>query len=395
MEIWEWVLLIIVLLLTIAVIVLGVFAIVNPPLASLNQNSKNTGCQSGLICNDANVCKQQIGGSCTESSDCIGEDSECVNNICTIKTSNGLEPIITKIEPNINSSLDNVELIDNNSSDNVNLPQLGEPCTLDNKCAEGLTCQRNLLLYLNGNVIFPSLADSVIDILSINNNGINNNSINNSINDNTNDSNNFNNILFLLNDGNILILQNNKYRLRHSNINLNRIIIFGDLLLGLDDDGRLYQRIIKSNNDNKTWLWENVTWAPVNITHITTTLNGKYLWIQTNNNGLYNGYLYKLIANNDNNTNKIILVRSNVINNIIRIYGNSINSYIDITKNNYTAIRYPTGELIENIYDGVLLDNGELIRIQPNQSSNIQNIRLIRSTNNQLIVVLVTTRKCV
>lgn len=437
MEIWEWLLIVLVLALTVAVIMLGVLAIIRPTTSTLNQSCSTLPCQEGLICNEEKLCKQEIGGTCSTSADCIGENSQCINNICvanpdnkcpckasfvcdittntckvpvggqctnsnscvseaTLGCVNGIctegvstTPVSSTCQDSTNGCivpLNGACSLDSDCGPNaicsnnicVVAPTLGEPCTSDNRCANNLRCQRNLLLYLNGNIIFPSLADSILDVVSYK----------------TEDNSNNIKYIFLLENGNILIMENGKYRLRHSTVNLNRILIFGKLLLGLDNNGRLYQRLLNYvddiNNPNfRTWTWKASSWAPQDINHITTTLDNNNLWIQSYKyNNTNRGYLY------DYNTDNIKLIRNIPIGNIRRIFGNNINTYIDINPNN-TAIRYPNGEMIQDIVDGLLMENGELIRVTPDQSNNIRHIRIIRTPSNKIIAVIITTRQCV
>jgi hypothetical protein len=179
--------------------------------------------------------------------------------------------------------------------------------------------------------------------------------------------------IFLLQDSNIIceiddsdhrVKGKNRYK-ASNNIPLIKITTFNGYLHGVGTDRKLY---MLPNNyfPTTTWIWDVVDWAPINITHISSTHNSSHLWIQTTSSGA----LYSA-------PNIIVDTISHNNCNIKRVYGRDIDHYMEIDSVKYTAIVHPKGNILSNIYDGALSYYDEVIAIHPSEQKEYRGISIV------------------
>ncbi len=147
-----------------------------------------------------------------------------------------------------------------------------------------------------------------------------------------------------------------KIYIDHRQISCNRkivkLFVYDSHLYGLDKYGVLHILLMHYYESNY-WVFKPVDWSPKHIIHVSVTLDGLNLWLQTAKAGLGTAkaglgnpkkcYLY------DNEKNKIVYQSSK------RIYGKNKDCYLEI-KNNYCLIYINNEHIntIPNVVDAVL-----------------------------------------
>lgn len=153
--------------------------------------------------------------------------------------------------------------------------------------------------------------------------------------------------------------------------NISAITAAGSRLFGINTRGMLYlinsknghcillntYIAVKGSSDNK---------IPSNIKHINSTLDGNYLWIQTNDKG----YLFTITS-----SSSLRFHSSHMTSRSIRIYGKTINNYCSFSIEYNSAEVYPTGDKIENIK-----------WISIDEYGSISSISIDRNDYNKLII---------
>lgn len=165
-----------------------------------------------------------------------------------------------------------------------------------------------------------------------------------------------NSILLLHEDGSIT--KNNNPRV-HCNIKIQHMEVFAGYLYGLGS-GMLYRLVTETMKD-KRWYWEPCSWSPVGLSHMSSTLDTKNLWLQNKNKG----YLY------DQGYNLVETIKFTGK----RIYGADPKHYIDIS--NHSAIVYPGKEEYGNVANAVMTYHGDVVILTTEQLKTYQNVRLV------------------
>jgi hypothetical protein len=168
--------------------------------------------------------------------------------------------------------------------------------------------------------------------------------------------------LALREDGKIVKEVGKKRTLVSNNIRLKRLESFNGILYGISADNRLFSLNNDTFNTQK-WSW-SLTSLPQGIIHTSATLNGKYFWIQTAQQGILYNRKFQVIDRADTRGIK-------------RIYGNDKDIYIDIDTNSDTAVLQPNGTRINNVISAIITHDNELRTLRPNQASEFSDIRLI------------------
>lgn len=170
--------------------------------------------------------------------------------------------------------------------------------------------------------------------------------------------------IFLLDDSSIITEDCNNDKINiTNNIKLNRIISFNGYLYGIDNSGVMFT--LPNNYFTTTeWIWNKVEWIDYKITHMSTTHDNQYLWLQNNENG----YLY-----DGDNT----LLLSLDYCNKRRMYGIDTTHYIDIDTINHNCVVYPEEKIIDNIWDATLSYYNEVIAIHPSQKDKYKRIVVV------------------
>lgn len=195
-------------------------------------------------------------------------------------------------------------------------------------------------------------------------------------------------IIILYKDGHIMLETEDKKRTRiTNNIRLDRVENFGGYVYGVSC-GSLYKLDSSTYGERGArggeWIWDSCRWSPVGITHISATLGGDHLWIQTQNVGnLYNSegeIVPTEISPRDTTSPREISLDSPWSKNR-RVYGLNKNIYMDINTDECQAIlrrnEEDRGVLIRDIYAGAINYDGQVASIRPEQKNRFRDIRII------------------
>lgn len=191
----------------------------------------------------------------------------------------------------------------------------------------------------------------------------------------------YDNALFvLLNNGDIMKLvpnpeAENSQDMRYSitviknNVVLSSIINFSGYLYGVYR-GTLHLLDSRTYNKANKWEWNEVKWAPKNITSISATLTGDHIFIIADDVG----YLYHVVNGNHNAPKQVEKMQ---LGGKIRVYGTDKKNYLELTPRKRTAVKYPDGEKVTNISIGALTHDNDIIRIAPSLASRVRAIRVV------------------
>lgn len=169
---------------------------------------------------------------------------------------------------------------------------------------------------------------------------------------------------YLLQDYNIICDDDKSRRTRKTNsVQLVRIITFNGYLYGLSKEGKMYF-LSNDSIESSNWTWTFCNWTISNITHISSTYDGLFVWLQTASTG----YLY----NSDYN-----LVSQTPARDIRRIYGKDVNNYVDLNPNKFTATTYPSGTVSHSVYDCALSYHNELVCVDAVDSKEYNRIVMV------------------
>lgn len=174
--------------------------------------------------------------------------------------------------------------------------------------------------------------------------------------------------LFLLENGNIISensvkLENTKKEIKN-NVILMRIFPFNGYLHAIDRNGYLYSlpnNYLKLNE----WTWQKCIWFKDRIKYASTTLDTKYLLLQTYNKSfVFDKAHDKFIKEFD-------------LKDIRRAYGKDLEHYIDINISEQNCIIYPQEKTIENIYDAALNYHNEVVVINSENYDGFLRITIV------------------
>lgn len=147
---------------------------------------------------------------------------------------------------------------------------------------------------------------------------------------------------------------------------ISRIFDFGGYIYAVSDE-TLYQ-LEQRTYETNSWKWTLMKWAPKNITDVSPTLLGEHIYITTSNNV---GYLYESTSES---SPKLLFKRSIEYK---RVYGLDNNAYLDIDVAAQTAIQYPDNEEIENIVNGALTHDNDVVRIDERLANKVIKVRIL------------------
>lgn len=170
--------------------------------------------------------------------------------------------------------------------------------------------------------------------------------------------------LYLLKSGNIIKEGNDGKIVVRSNITATALDRHMGYLYAVAS-GNLYI-LNMSTFSGMLWHWKKVEWAPENIVYMSSTLDGHYLWLQTE----MTGWLY------DKNHN---LVETVEVNGMMRKYGNDNDQYVDIDTMNCMAVVTSDGEknTFASVCDAVITNDGKLVSISQKEIGKYAKIRLV------------------
>lgn len=167
-------------------------------------------------------------------------------------------------------------------------------------------------------------------------------------------------VIFLLDNGYIIVEQNNVRRTIRTNVKLRRIISFSGYIYGIGQNQKLY---VLPHFSHDNWQFQHVDWAPEKLIHISITHSSSYLWLQTDTTG----YLY--------DTPGTLL--SEMTYHGRRIYGRDLEHYIDLDVDKHTIEVHPTLETKENVYDAALSYYDDVLVIDVKDSDKFIGIAMV------------------
>lgn len=171
--------------------------------------------------------------------------------------------------------------------------------------------------------------------------------------------------LFLNKDGIIISFKFKNYRVINCNRYLIHIFTFNDDLYGIDKYNKIYMLSLKYY-DSCYWAFYPVKWAPKNVIHFSTTLDDKYLWLQTPKKCYLIDCDYKKIKYNN------IKYK--------RVYGKNKHTYLDINIKKqlcHVIINTKKVETLHEIHAGIIDHANNVILITIQDCNLYNNIRLI------------------
>lgn len=169
--------------------------------------------------------------------------------------------------------------------------------------------------------------------------------------------------VFLLADGTVTTENATTRSKKINNISLVRIASFNGYLFGVTQAGRLY---VLSNDtiETQNWTWSLCDWAVGNVTHISATHDGAFLWLQT----ISNGYLYDTSYN---------LIKEVPVRGVRRVYGKTVDDFVDLTPANQRAISYPGATVHTGVTDCALTYHNEVLCIKTEESKEYSRVTMV------------------
>jgi hypothetical protein len=141
-------------------------------------------------------------------------------------------------------------------------------------------------------------------------------------------------------------------------------MVFNGYIYGLSD-GYIYKLDMSTYND-PVWDWNIINDMVQSVTHVSVTLNGEYMWVQTSDN---KGYLF--------NCDMEIEEESDIDEGTYRVYGFTKNSWLVVSAVEHTATLYPSEYVVHKVYDAALShDNQIVVSENPNNQVRIVNWRV-------------------
>ena len=365
----------------------------------------NNKCASGLVC-DKGICKIPLGGSCSTVNNCISGSTFCFNGTCSnaipsdvggpCPCLDGLSCESGSCRVPVGGSCDiNTDCVSAATNGCVNGPPGSltgicssggmttddymdtiMPACTNNSCSAGMICEPSRITNLQDEDLFPFVDSSISDITMSGNK-----------------------IYLLQENGNIMVIGSDKRKVvqnklgRTTGSHLVQILSIGNKMFGLDSQGKLFLRVLRDKARNITgeyenpnvWKWYFANWAMFPITHMSRTLDDSYIWFQNNSRG----ELYKIDYRLDI---KLDMIEEN-LNKLIREYGRSKNTFVELDNQRHTAIRYPLGDEIYDVYAATLMENGQLVAIYRDLANDYVKVKMI-GTNELAEPVFITKRLC-
>lgn len=176
----------------------------------------------------------------------------------------------------------------------------------------------------------------------------------------------FSSVIFLLADGQIVRREGQLDTQVASNIQAFRVTSFRGHLYALGSEaGAVAALYVMDNAELSTgqWQWRLCTWAPTNLYHFSSTLDGKYLWLQDTERG----YLYTQAGS----------LLQQAATTLRRVYGKDNESYLEIDSTAFTARVQPSGYVLSSVADALLTYYGEVAELSVGDSAVYRKLVLI------------------
>ena len=309
-------------------------------------------CDVGLSC-EMEICKSNIGSNCNTNSDCVTESAGCLNGVCvssianlgdtcnsTVKCATGLtcENSVCRVSTGGSCRQTSDCVMDNVCTDGVCVEDSTDDTQSSEESTDDVIClckSRSKYGYTQYRTMIESISGRTIkDITSLGEYTIT-----------------------IFRDGTMTRDNGETKASIKSSLYLDRIISYGGSLLGLSD-GDLY----KLNNSIAlhNWEWSLCDWAIGNIEHLSVTLDGTHIWLQSpyiNVPDKTRGYLYE---------GEDLVKTYTFQSGIIRVYGRNLLTYLEIDRESSIATRYPDRKTFNGVFDGALTREGDVITVSRN-----------------------------
>lgn len=130
--------------------------------------------------------------------------------------------------------------------------------------------------------------------------------------------------------------------------------------------GMLYKLNNTTLSNNTLWTWRSCSWSPAGITHTSSTLDGKYLWLQVSNKGM----LYD---------SDMQMIQAFDMGSLKRRYGQNHTEYLDYDPNTCTAtlVKGSESETYDGICAGLITQNGELVTLNHDDARRYVDVKLV------------------
>lgn len=306
-------------------------------------------CVSGLICEDG-TCRVPIGGGCSKVSECVNVAIACFDGRCIAEPPIG--PTGTTGPTGPTGPTGTTGPTGPTGTTGTTGPTgMFIPCGIDNTCPSGMVCEGSVVL-LNGEKQYQFIDKKVLDVTGF-----------------------LRMTLVLLDDGTIMRDTRTSMSTVRNSVRLDRIFVAGGVLYGVSDS-RLYWMTTRRPS-RRFWEWERLQWAPDDITNVSSTLDGKWMWLQSTR-GLVGGtvgFLYRArIGSSPRLTRRINMSEFD-----FRVYGLNERQYLVIDPRQAVGVSHVDGrtQQIPRMADGAMLSSGRVIRITPAQKNRVWAVRVV------------------
>ena len=329
-------------------------------------------CQAGLVADGSTgLCRQPNGTSCMSDGVCL-TGSMCTNNVCTPiggNGNNGGRGSVCTMDSDCMMGLDCISgrcedrrrrkkhhhsrhhrryddyddygrdgYRDDTDDQDFGLGGpaanlVGPPCS-DNSCPSGTYCAGSMIEDSNGNTVYTFNDVEIVDIVNMNQD-----------------------IYLVTSNGSILYDNGRSVTEIQSDLAVDRLHVFGNWLYAVSD-GCLYYLDTDTVN-SRPWYWQEVKWAPTDISHSSVTNDGNWIWLQSHTSG----NLYQFVGHS---TRPKLREKTSINIGTIRNYGNDNANYLEINTLTQTGTQYPSTRPINDIVDGVILEDGSVRTITTN-----------------------------
>lgn len=365
---YEWLAVILAIIVLVGIIIAIALIIARPWIKKdipLNQPcSSSRLCVAGTTCING-TCKANVGEFCNVTKDCGPKAIECVDNICiTAEMMNLVAPTSNSVRV---EGLDDVY-------DQAPLPQYSDAQNCDcqgRHCPRGKICRGSGVI-LNGIKKYQFGEHKILDVLElttllqIDGTG----SLGSTV-------------WILLENGTIMQDFNENLTSLSSNIQPDRLFMLGTTVIGATSNGVMYQLDSRSmttvtGGSIRRLNWNPVRWASNNIVHVSTSLNGVWLWTQNSHRSGSTGRLYNM-TDLTGSVPRLVLTEQ-MTGRTFRIYGENNDAHTNVNPITATGQSDVDGliQVIPLMVDGAMTSSNQIIRITPEDNHRIWSIRVFQ-----------------
>ncbi len=331
-----------------------------------NNCTTDADCESSLACQNM-VCKSKLGETCETVSDCVMEANVCLNNMCAEK------------EGGLNDPCPCAEGLECHN-DICKVP-VGNACNIDNDCPLGHICSKNKLDPCKVCMVGPTLGQPCTDLghcsLGL---SCGKSQVLERVGQEDKLRYEFENLgivdMFkfcgffhlLMSNGTILVDKGDMISTIQNDTLLCRIVNFDGFLLGLDAHKQklhVMQLSKKGGRKNKfRWKWVPVSWFKDTVVHMDTTNDTKLLWLQSPlESGDTQGWLVTPHGPGKCFEDTIPMKEKILSQGVVRTHGRNDLTFIETDTNLKKATIFPSTQEIEGTEKADLKDSGSLVHI--------------------------------